>query len=302
MSTILGKRVVYTSIACISASVLYHKISAPSATSTSAVAIQSMLPIYQSTFSVPLSCDSCVNDISAALSGLPGIQSTSFSLTSQLVTTTGSAPPSSIISTIQSTGRPAILRGSGAPNSAAVCILELPPTSFTLSKAASPIRGLVRLIQLAPTHTLLDLSLSDVPPGTYRASLRQSGDISRSAASMGALHRGAQGELGTVVVDRDGRGKVVGDIQWGVAEMVGRGIVVERNDDDSNNRECEVNDTALQKSNSGGGGEAEQGVETVVVGVVARSAGAWENSKVVCSCSGKTVWEEREEMVSKGIV
>lgn len=119
---------------------------------------------------------------------------------------------------------------------------------------------------------------------------------------MGALHRGAQGELCTVVVDRDGRGKVVEEIKWGVAEMVGRGIVVERNDDDSNNRGCGVNDIATQRQSSGGGGETEQGVGTVVVGVVARSAGAWENSKVVCSCSGKTVWEEREEMVSKGIV
>lgn len=155
MSTLFGRRVVYTSIACISASALYYRISAPSAAST--LIVQKMLPTYQATFSVPLSCNSCVNDITTALSGLPGklprlflpsptslplkpilsstanfllrssfthtdqfstgIQSTSFSLPSQLVTTTGTAPPSSIINTIQSTGRPAILRGSGAPNS-----------------------------------------------------------------------------------------------------------------------------------------------------------------------------------------
>lgn len=30
-------------------------------------------------------------------------------------------------------------------------------------------------------------------------------------------------------------------------------------------------------------------------GIVARSAGLWENDKVVCTCSGKTVWEERHE-------
>lgn len=69
---------------------------------------------------------------------------------------------------------------------------------------------------------------------------------------------------------------MVGEIQWGVGEMVGRGVVVERVADDAEG--------------------------AVVVGVVARSAGVWENSKTVCSCSGKTVWEEREEMVSKGIV
>lgn len=42
--------------------------------------------------------------------------------------------------------------------------------------------------------------------------------------------------------------------------------------------------------------------EVEVAGVVARSAGVWENEKVVCGCSGKTVWEEREEMRGKGIV
>lgn len=115
---------------------------------------------------------------------------------------------------------------------------------------------------------------------------------------MGALHGGPQGELGTVVVDRDGRGKVVGEIQWGVGEMVGRGVVVERVDDgEGGDGGVNVeNDKAGQRLS---GGEEEVGA--VVVGVVARSAGAWENDKVVCACSGKTVWQEREEMVSKGI-
>lgn len=114
---------------------------------------------------------------------------------------------------------------------------------------------------------------------------------------MGALHRGPQGELGAVVVDRDGRGNVVGEIQWGVGEMVGRGVVVERveNNEGANDDVRVENEKVRQEQSGGEGGNT-------VVGVVARSAGAWENSKVVCACSGKTVWEEREEMVSKGII
>lgn len=115
---------------------------------------------------------------------------------------------------------------------------------------------------------------------------------------MGALHGGPQGELGTVVADRDGRGKVVGEIQWGVGEMVGRGVVVERVDDGEGG-DGGVNVENDKAGQGQSGGEEEEG--TVVVGVVARSAGAWENSKVVCACSGKTVWQEREEMVRKGI-
>jgi copper chaperone for superoxide dismutase len=99
---------------------------------------------------------------------------------------------------------------------------------------------------------------------------------------MGQIYRGEKddraGELGSLVVDKDGRGELVGEVDWRVWEMVGRGIVVQR------------------KADERGGGDG------TVVGVVARSAGLWENEKVVCGCSGKTVWEEREEMVRKGML
>jgi copper chaperone for superoxide dismutase len=39
-----------------------------------------------------------------------------------------------------------------------------------------------------------------------------------------------------------------------------------------------------------------------VVGVIARSAGVWDNDKTVCSCTGKTVWEERKEQVQRGMI
>lgn len=116
---------------------------------------------------------------------------------------------------------------------------------------------------------------------------------------MGAPYRGLQGELGTVTVDGDGRGKVIGEIQWGVGEMVGRGVVVERVEDD---REDDDGDGNVDDDKARQGQNRDEGEGTaVVVGVVARSAGVWENAKVVCACSGKTVWEEREEMMSKGI-
>lgn len=107
---------------------------------------------------------------------------------------------------------------------------------------------------------------------------------------MGKVFSGLQdtrnGELGEVKVNEEGRGELVGEINWPIWEAVGRGIIVQR---------------------EGGGESASEikddgGREEVVVGVVARSAGVWENEKVVCGCSGKTVWEEREEMVGKGMV
>ena len=138
--------------------------------------------------------------------------------------------------------------------------------------------------------TLLDLTLTGMKPGTYVASLRSSGDISEGAKSMGKIFGGLQdtrnGTLGEVKVDEDGRGELVGEISWPIWEAVGRGVVVQREGGDE--------ESAAEIKGDGR--------EDVVVGVVARSAGVWENEKVVCGCSGKTVWEEREEMVGKGMV
>lgn len=242
-----------------------------------------MLPAYEATFSVPMHCDACIKDISGALSKLPGVQKTDFSLPKQLLTTTSTTPPSAIISTIQDTGRAAILRGSGKANSAAVCILETPPPLTPPSvPEASPVRGLARLIELSDWITLLDMTLTSLPKGSYKASIRQSGDISNVPGSMGGVFTGLEGDktgdLGKLEVDETGRGSLVGEVDWRIWEMVGRGVVVER----------------LGVEKQGGNG--------LVVGVVARSAGVWENEKVVCGCSGKTVWEEREEMVGKGML
>jgi copper chaperone for superoxide dismutase len=102
---------------------------------------------------------------------------------------------------------------------------------------------------------------------------------------MGMVWRGEEGDkegvLGTVFIDKEGKGSVVGELGWSVVDMVGRGVLVHKVD--------------------GKDGAQSRGEDTVV-GVVARSAGIWENEKVVCACSGKTVWEERVEMVDKGIV
>ena len=108
---------------------------------------------------------------------------------------------------------------------------------------------------------------------------------------MGKVFAGLQdtrnGELGKVKVGEEGRGELVGEINWPIWEAVGRGIVVQREGGGEHATDTEDNDRRE---------------EEVVVGVVARSAGVWENEKVVCGCSGKTVWEEREEMVGKGMV
>lgn len=96
-----------------------------------------------------------------------------------------------------------------------------------------------------------------------------------------------KGGFGVIGVDEKGRGSLVGEVGWRVWELVGRGMCVEKVGDEAG---------GAQRTSNG------QEKEVQVVGVVARSAGVWENEKVVCGCSGKTVWEEREEMAAKGML
>ena len=220
-------------------------------------------------------------------SRLTGIAKIEANLDSHLFYIEGTAPPSQIVSAIESTGRDAILRGSGQSNSASVCILE------THAQGVSdPVRGLARMVQVAESRTLVDLTLRGVSPGTYHATIRQTGDISRGAASTGAIwdvvaamagfSSGSQprGMFGTIQVGKDGRGSAFLDRPVSVWEIIGRSMVV-------------------SKQQAEGAFQTEDA--DTLVGVVARSAGVWDNDKTVCSCSGKTVWQERKEQVEKGM-
>ncbi|EXJ54409.1 hypothetical protein A1O7_09748 [Cladophialophora yegresii CBS 114405] len=240
---------------------------------------------FQTTFAVPLHCDSCVNDVKGALQKVEGVAKIEANLKDQLFYIEGTAAPSSIVSAIESTGRDAILRGSGTNDSASVCILE------THAKGVSdPVRGLARMVQVGGSRTLVDLTLRGVSPGTYHATIRETGDISRGAASTGGIWEAVRqmagfgqprGTFGTVQVGKDGRGSAFLDRSVSVWEIIGRGMVVSK----------QQHEEAFQTDDP-----------DTLVGVIARSAGVWDNDKTVCSCSGKTVWQERKEQVGKGML
>jgi len=239
---------------------------------------------FQTLFAVPMTCESCIKDISGSLFKLSGIQKVEANLKDQLVTIEGTAAPSAIVAAIQSTGRDAILRGSGGSNSAGVCILE------THSNAVSDkVRGLARFVQVSANLTLIDLTIRGLSPGNYWATIRETGDISNGAISTRGIWADPKervlkprGVLGTVQVGKDGIGSVFIDKPIQIWEMIGRGLVISKQHD--------------------GEGKFEKNDEDTLVGVIARSAGVWDNDKTVCSCSGKTLWEERKDEVKKGML
>ncbi|KAF1836200.1 Cu,Zn superoxide dismutase-like protein [Decorospora gaudefroyi] len=242
------------------------------------------VPPFETIFAVPMTCQSCINDIEGSLHQLSGITKVTANLKDQLVAIEGTAAPSAIVEAIQATGRDAILRGSGKSDSAAVCILESHAPHVT-----NKVRGLVRMVEVAPSMTIVDLSIRGLSPGTYHATVRESGDISEGPESTGGIweflkakedNKPCRGIFGTVQVGKSGIGSVFLDKPIHIWEMIGRSIVVAREQD----------------------GKFDKNDPDTLVGVIARSAGVWDNDKTVCSCSGKTVWQEREEQRDRGML
>jgi copper chaperone for superoxide dismutase len=146
------------------------------------------------------------------------------------------------------------------------------------------------MVQVNKNTTLVDLTINGLSPGRYWATVRETGDISEGAQSTGGVWEALKtrvlgreeprGVFGSVTVDDKGKGNVFLDQPVAVWEMIGRSMVVSRNT----------------------GGPFRREDPDTIVGVIARSAGVWDNEKMVCSCSGKNVWEERKEQVTKGML
>lgn len=149
------------------------------------------------------------------------------------------------------------------------------------------VRGLARFVQVSPTSTLIDLTIRGVPAGKYRASIRQYGNLSAGAASTGPVWSGKRGDLGLIEIGADGKGNAFINHEFQVWEVIGHALCVSSAAADEEEGE---KDGRLKND------------EGTVVGIIARSAGVWDNDKTVCSCTGKTLWEERKEEVGKGML
>lgn len=169
------------------------------------------------------------------------------------------------------------------------------------------------MVQVREGLVLCDVGVSnlggrahaDNPQGTWAATIRQTGDVSEGPQSTGNVWSDAatnqvngshppsieqqKGFLGLVEVDASGKGSaVLLKENVPIWELIGRGLVLEK---------VQSTDTKSTEPTT----SATPGSEAVV-GVIARSAGVWDNDKTVCSCSGKTVWEEREEQRGRGML
>ncbi|KAF6102564.1 copper chaperone for superoxide dismutase [Phyllostomus discolor] len=91
-----------------------------------------------------------------------------------------------------------------------------------------------------------------------------------------------RGDLGNVHADADGRATFrIEDEQLKVWDVIGRSLVIDEGEDDLGR-----GGHPLSKITGNSG-------KRLACGIIARSAGLFQNPKQICSCDGLTIWEER---------
>ncbi|KAL1286898.1 CCS [Ovibos moschatus] len=240
-------------------------------------------------FAVQMICQSCADAVRTSLQGIAGVQSVEVQLENQMVLVQTTLPSQEVQALLEGTGRQAVLKGMGSGLSqnlgAAVAILGGP----------GPVQGVVRFLQLTPERCLIEGTIDGLQPGLHGLHVHQFGDLTRNCNSCGdhfnpdgMSHGGPQdferhrGDLGNVRADESGRAIFrIEDEQLKVWDVIGRSLVVDEGEDDLGR-----GGHPLSKITGNSG-------ERLACGIIARSAGLFQNPKQICSCDGLTIWEER---------
>lgn len=173
---------------------------------------------------------------------------------------------------------------------------------------ADKIKGVVRFsVVTEDKHAngcVVDGVIDGLSPGLHGVHIHECGDISNGCESLGQHYNPRQtthggpdseidkrhaGDLGNIEADLNGRAKFrFVDRVVGVPEIIGRSIVVTANADDFG---AGNNDQSLIDGNSG---------SRLACGIIARSAGIFQNFKKICACDGVTIWDERDKPLAGG--
>ncbi|CAK6976556.1 copper chaperone for superoxide dismutase [Scomber scombrus] len=244
-------------------------------------------------FAVQMTCESCAEKVRAALEGKPGVQSVSVDVGKEAVLVESVLTSADVQALIESTGRQAVLKGIGGSEQdlgAAVAMLA----------GVGKIQGVVRFLQLSTDRCLIDGTIDGLEPGPHGLHVHNLGDLTEDCLScgehfnpFGRQHGGPEdperhvGDLGNVVAGPDGRASFrLEDSQLKVWDVIGRSLVVDAEEDDLGRG---AHPLSKQTGNSG---------ERLACGIIARSAGLFQNTKQICACDGVTIWEERDRPIA----
>ncbi|XP_029310345.1 copper chaperone for superoxide dismutase-like [Cottoperca gobio] len=244
-------------------------------------------------FAVQMTCESCAVKVRAALEGEPGVKSVSVDVGKEEVLVDSTLTSAEVQALIESTGRRAVLKGMGGSErdlGSAVAMLA----------GVGKIQGVVRFLQLSEQRCLIDGTIDGLEPGPHGLHVHALGDLTLDCLScgehynpLGQQHGGPGdserhvGDLGNIVAAPDGRASFrQEDSQLKVWDVIGRSLVVDAGEDDLGRG---AHPLSKQTGNSG---------ERLACGIIARSAGLFQNPKQICACDGVTLWEERDRPIA----
>ncbi|KAJ8007922.1 hypothetical protein DPEC_G00099210 [Dallia pectoralis] len=240
-------------------------------------------------FAVQMTCRRCAEAVRSALEGKPGVKSVSVDVGKEEVLVESALTSQEVQRLIESTGRRAVLKGIGGPEQdlgAAVAMMA----------GSSGVQGVVRFLQLSQERCLIDGTIDGLEPGAHGLHVHTLGDLTQDCQSCGEHYNpyGKQhgapqdpdrhvGDLGNIVAGPDGRASFrLEDPQLKVWDVIGRSLVVDGGVDDLG-----MGGHPLSKLTGNSG-------ERLACGIIARSAGLFQNAKQICACDGVTLWEERD--------
>ncbi|KAG5878999.1 hypothetical protein JTB14_017409 [Gonioctena quinquepunctata] len=217
-------------------------------------------------FAVHMTCDSCVKSVENSLSNVAGIEDVQINLEKQQVVVQSKLSTIQLLKILESTGKKVAVKGY-AGSQAAVSILEA---------CNGNIQGVIRFIQATPKTCIIDGTIDGLNPGPRHIFIHECGDISAGCDNVGDVFNPegtakgqVYGDLGTVNADYAKRAVFhLENTLVKVSDIIGRSFVVT---DESGDR---------------------QNWKKLGCGIIARSAGLFENPKSICACDGTTIWDE----------
>lgn len=214
-------------------------------------------------FAVQMTCDSCVDKVQKALKDVPGVNNVEINLEKQSVVVDTSLPTLDVQKKLESTGKKVVVRGYDG-SIAAVTILETGDQN---------VKGVVRFVQATPNTCIIDGTIDGLTPGQHEICVYECGDLSNGCANVGDVYNPTNakngrifGDLGTINAQNNGRAVFrFEDDVLKLSEVIGRSFVVRNKN------------------------------QRVTCGIIARSAGLFQNPKQICPCDGVSIWDESNQ-------
>nr|CAD7431914.1 unnamed protein product [Timema monikensis] len=238
-------------------------------------------------FAVEMSCGKCEEKVRGCLSALEGVKVSQVSLEKQSVVVETYQPSTIVLDCIRATGLRAVMKGYGVPGPQVAAVAML---GGETGCGLGPVKGVVRFLQTEQDRCLIDGTIDGLEPGHHGLHIHELGDLSGGCDTIGphlnlrgTRHGGPHedednrhtGDLGNIKADVNGRAVFrFEDKLVKVGDIIGRSVAVNQGPDDPASREGDE--------------------QRIACGIIARSAGMFENSKRICACDGVELWDEKD--------